>query len=88
QCIDCYLCLELCPQKFGMRQFFETMKQLVMERQDEGSPDGLKNAINAFRRTGRLVEPSEMQRKKLGLPAGAKADCQDFLELIESLKHR
>ncbi|MBI2865481.1 MAG: 4Fe-4S dicluster domain-containing protein [Chloroflexi bacterium] len=86
QCIDCYLCLELCPQKFGMRQFFETMKQLAMER--EGSPDGLRNAINAFMRTGRLIEPSEMQRRKLGLPAGSNADCQDFLDLIESLKHR
>lgn len=82
ECVDCYLCYEMCPQRFGMFEVFHGLRRLAQERGI--MPAGRKSGVDALLKSGRLAEPSEAQRKKLGLPPAPTAGADQLRELLES----
>jgi CoB--CoM heterodisulfide reductase subunit B len=83
-CVECHTCYELCPQKFGMEKVFGVLKRLAWER--GLVPASIKGGVGTFLKTGRLGEPDERNRKKLGLtpfPSGGAEDWQKLLEICK-----
>ncbi|MCX9011249.1 MAG: heterodisulfide reductase-related iron-sulfur binding cluster [Candidatus Methanoperedens sp.] len=79
QCVDCYTCYELCPQKMGMNKVFDKLKHLALERGK--SPKGWSASIEMFRKEGRLGEPTSV-RKKLKLPEPPKSGTEELKKLL------
>lgn len=86
-CVECHTCYEMCPQKFGMEKVFTTLKHLAIEKGLE--PSSVKGAIDVFLKTGKLGEPDNKNRKKLGLvdlPASGNEELAKLLASVE-IKH-
>ena len=90
QCLGCYTCDEMCPQEWGMRQAFETLKHLALTR--GVVPRGTRNALDGFRKTGKMIEAAasaRAQRSRLGLPdlfADSGEEIQQVLEAAEGTR--
>jgi len=82
-CTNCYTCYELCPQKFGMVQVFDRLKNLASER--DIAPAGIKDVLKLFHDTGKLGEPTAM-RKKLKLPEPPASGTDELKKLIEVIE--
>jgi heterodisulfide reductase subunit B/heterodisulfide reductase subunit C len=65
KCLECYTCLEMCHSEIGMAETFRSLKEIAL-RQGSG-PDSVSQSYNLFLDTGRLGEPKQGARKKLGL---------------------
>lgn len=79
-CVDCHTCLEMCPERFGMEKVFSALKHIAMER--DRVPAGVKRAVATFLKTGRLIEPDDRTRARLGLekfPAGGGEELARLL---------
>lgn len=87
QCIDCYICDEMCPQHWSMRIAFETLRHLAL-RQGKG-PRGVRQAYETFARSGKLIEATQSQRgqrERLGLPPLFPAEAQAVERLRQALE--
>ncbi len=82
ECVDCYVCYEMCPQRFGMFEVFHTLRRLAQERGI--MPAGRRSGIETFLKNGRLAEPSDAQRKRLGLPSAPGSGAEQIRELLKS----
>ncbi|MBI2305340.1 MAG: 4Fe-4S dicluster domain-containing protein [Chloroflexi bacterium] len=88
QCIDCYVCDEMCPQRWSMRRAFETLRQLALK--GGHAPRGARNAFDAFAKTGRLIEATESaqaQRARLGLPPAPKLAPEVIQGVLDAAKN-
>jgi heterodisulfide reductase subunit B/heterodisulfide reductase subunit C len=65
KCLECYTCTELCHSDIGMAETFRKLKEISL-RQGAG-PDSVSQSYQMFLDTGRLGEPKQGARKKLGL---------------------
>ena len=83
QCVDCYTCYELCPQKMGMNKVFDKLKHLAIEKGKW--PKGFAASIEMFRKEGRLGEPSSV-RKKLKLAEPPKSGGEELKKLLDHIK--
>jgi len=87
QCIDCFVCDEMCPQRWSMRIAFETLRHLAIQRGH--ATRGAKNAVDGFRKVGKLIEATEShkaQRAKLGLPPPPRTDLDVARRLADAAK--
>lgn len=80
-CVECHTCYEMCPQKFGMEKVFTTLKHLAIE--GGLMPPSIKGGLDLFQKTGRLGEPDQKARKKLGLPETAAGGGEQLQELLK-----
>jgi CoB--CoM heterodisulfide reductase subunit B len=80
-CVECHTCYELCPQKFGMEKVFATLKHLAIER--GLMPPSIKGGLDLFKKTGRLGDPDQKARKKLGLPEVTTGGGEQLMELLK-----
>jgi heterodisulfide reductase subunit B/Pyruvate/2-oxoacid:ferredoxin oxidoreductase delta subunit len=83
QCLDCYTCYELCPQKLGMNKIFEKLKVLALERGHV--PSGMSASMDMFLKTGALGEPTTV-RKKLKLPEYPERGSDELKRIIEKIE--
>jgi len=81
RCVECYSCRESCFQRYSMLDIFRVAKGLAVER--GLVPAGTAEGIAAFRKSGRLVEASASQRKRLGLPQPPASGEQELTQLFE-----
>lgn len=81
RCVECCTCREACFQRYSMMDIFRVAKQLAAER--GVTPAGTAEGMAAFRKSGRLVEGSASQRKRLGLPEPAAAGGSELTQLFE-----
>ena len=65
KCLECYTCQELCHSDIGMAETFRKLKEIAL-REGVG-PDSVSQSYQMFLDTGRLGEPKQGARKKLGL---------------------
>jgi CoB--CoM heterodisulfide reductase subunit B len=65
KCLECYTCLELCHSEIGMAETFRKLKEIAI-REGQG-PESVSQSYETFLETGRLGEPKQGARKKLGL---------------------
>jgi CoB--CoM heterodisulfide reductase subunit B len=65
KCLECYTCQELCHSDIGMAETFRKLKEIAL-REGQG-PESVSQSYNMFLETGRLGEPKQGARKKLGL---------------------
>jgi heterodisulfide reductase subunit C len=88
RCLECHTCLEMCPQNFGMERVFTTLKHIAIGRRV--LPSGVNIGLGMFVKTGRLGEPDDRARKRLGLselPEGGAADLRRLLAADENLEN-
>lgn len=85
QCLDCYTCYELCPQKFGMNRVFDKLKVLALKRGHV--PPGMSASMDMFLKTGALGEPTNV-RRKLKLPEHPARGGEELKKLIEKMKEQ
>jgi heterodisulfide reductase subunit B/Fe-S-cluster-containing hydrogenase component 2 len=83
QCLDCYTCYELCPQKFGMNKIFDKLKVLALER--GYVPPGMSASMDMFLKTGALGEPTNV-RRKLKLPEHPERGGEELKKIIEKIE--
>lgn len=79
QCVDCYTCYELCPQKMGMNKIFDKLKHIALRKGKR--PEGFAASIEMFKKFGRLGEPSSV-RKKLKLSEPPKSGAEELKKLL------
>jgi Fe-S oxidoreductase len=65
-CTECYTCYERCHSRLGMAEVFRSLKRMAQE--SDRVPSAITVAYETFLRAGRLGEPREGVRGKLGLP--------------------
>jgi CoB--CoM heterodisulfide reductase subunit B len=85
-CVECHTCYEMCPEKFGMEKVFSALKHLSLER--GAMPPSVKGGIDVFLKSGRLGEPDERARKKLGLKPLPPGGGEELARLLEWSKSR
>ena len=85
QCVDCYTCYELCPQKMGMNKIFDKLKHIAIEKGKV--PQGFNASIEMFKKEGRLGEPSSV-RKKLKLPEPPKCGAEELRRLLDHISEK
>lgn len=83
RCIDCHTCYEMCPQRFGMEKVFTMLKNISMKLGSQ--PKGIGRAVHEFLQTGKLIQPSERTRKRLGLGAVPAGGGEDLIKLLDEL---
>jgi len=66
-CLDCYTCEELCGQAIGMNRFFLKLREMALAK--GLAPASVQSAVDVFYKTGMVVKPSQLLRKKMGLNA-------------------
>jgi heterodisulfide reductase subunit C len=81
QCLECHHCLEMCYQHYGFENAMTAMRTLATKR--GLNPPQIKKGWDMFLKTGRLGEPSEPQRKRLGLPEAKDSGKEEFLKLYK-----
>jgi heterodisulfide reductase subunit C len=82
QCLECHHCLEICFQHYGFENAMAAMRTLATKK--GLNPPQVKKGWEMFIKTGRLGEPKEAQRKRLGLPEARLSGKEDFLKLVEA----
>jgi heterodisulfide reductase subunit C len=65
KCLECYTCQELCHSDIGMAETFRKLKEIAIAA--GAGPDSVTGSYKMFLETGRLGEPKQGARKKLGL---------------------
>ena len=65
KCLECYTCTELCHSDIGMAETFRKLKEISLR--EGAGPDSVSQSYQMFLDTGRLGEPKQGARKKLGL---------------------
>ncbi|MBZ0174823.1 MAG: heterodisulfide reductase-related iron-sulfur binding cluster [Candidatus Methanoperedens sp.] len=85
QCVDCYTCYELCPQKMGMNKIFDKLKHMAVEKGK--GPKGFAASIEMFRKDGRLGEPTGV-RKKLKLAESPKSGGEELKKLLDHINNK
>jgi len=80
RCVECGTCREACFQRYSMLDIFRVAKGLAIE---QGVPPvGTAEGIAAFRKSGRLVEASASQRRRLGLPEPSASGEEELTRLF------
>jgi len=82
RCVECYACGEACFQRYSMLDIFRIAKHEAVERGI--APAGPAEGMAAFAKSGRLVEGSASQRRRLGLPEQAPTGAEELRELLGS----
>lgn len=80
RCVECHTCSEICGQKFGMEKVFSLLKSLAIEKGT--APNEVHRGIKTFLQTGRLGDPNEHNRKKLGLGPAPQNGNEDLKKLL------
>jgi heterodisulfide reductase subunit B len=81
ECMECYLCDQLCSQNFKMSNIFAWLKELQIK---EGKvPQGIGLAHSTFTKIARLVEGSDFIRKKIGLSPIPKIDSEKWRKVLK-----
>jgi CoB--CoM heterodisulfide reductase subunit B len=83
-CVECHTCTNLCPQKFGMEQVFNTLKHLAVSKNI--IPDTLKSMLDLFSTTAKLGQPQSTLRKRLNLPPVKNSGFNEWKEFLEKSK--
>ena len=83
QCLECHTCTEMCPQVHSWETVFTMLKAEAMKR--KVAPKSVLKGIEAFAKTGKLMEPRLSAREKLGLPSLPSCGAEDIRNLCESL---
>jgi len=65
KCLECYTCSELCHSDIGMAETFRKLKEIALR--EGAGPESVSQSYQMFLETGRLGEPKQGARKKLGL---------------------
>ena len=81
QCLECHHCLEMCYQHYGFENAMTAMRTIATKKGHY--PVQIKRGWSMFVKTGRLGEPNEGARKRLGLPESKKSGSEEFLRLCE-----
>lgn len=82
-CLECETCHELCPWKIGMSEIMSGLKRMAAAQ--GRMPLGLRQAADAFRRTGAVAEVIEVSRKRLGLPASKATGLEGLRKVLDAL---
>lgn len=83
KCLDCFTCYEKCHSRLGMAEVFRKLKELAT---DQGQlPEAVRFSWDMFAATGRLGEPRESARTKLGLGPSPKDGGEELRRILERL---
>jgi CoB--CoM heterodisulfide reductase subunit B len=80
RCVECYTCREACFQRYSMLDIFRIAKHEAVER--GLAPAGPTEGMAAFAKSGRLVEGSASQRKRLGLPEQGATGAEELRQML------
>jgi len=80
QCLECHTCSELCPQRYSWEDVFTRLKCLAM--QQGKVPEMVSRGLDMLRRSGRLGEPRDALRKKLGLPDSPRCGWEELRAIL------
>jgi heterodisulfide reductase subunit C len=83
-CLECETCHELCPWKIGMSEIMLELKRMATAQGK--MPLGLRQAADAFRKTGAVAEVIEVSRKRLGLPPSKATGLEGLRNVLEALE--
>ncbi|MFQ5645644.1 MAG: heterodisulfide reductase-related iron-sulfur binding cluster [bacterium] len=81
RCLGCYDCSFHYPHNEGLGAFFETLRQLAIERGIV--PETAQVRREMFEKEGTAVKGSEAARKRMGLPPAAKADMAEIKKILK-----
>ncbi|MFQ5455424.1 MAG: 4Fe-4S dicluster domain-containing protein [Nitrospirota bacterium] len=84
QCLECHTCTEMCPQSYSWEKVLTTLKSMAMERGIV--PKTVAKGMDTFIKTGRLGEPRDSVRQKMGLPPSLRSGIEDFKKIMELVK--
>ncbi len=82
ECLDCYLCYELCPSKVGLVDVFTKLRNLAAER-GIVTP-GFETEFKTFLKSGMVGKFSITQRKKLKLSLKSP-EVDDIVSLMAKI---
>jgi len=83
-CLDCYTCLEMCPDGIG---FVTNLKKIRNLASKKGSvAQGFARQRAAFKDKIRVIPASKSKRKKLGLPDLQKPDIKDLKQRLQEME--
>ncbi|MFX0098351.1 MAG: heterodisulfide reductase-related iron-sulfur binding cluster [Candidatus Hodarchaeota archaeon] len=83
-CLDCYTCLEMCPDGMG---FVTNLKKIRNLAAKKGSiAQGFARQRSAFKDKIRVIPASVSKRKKLGLPELQKPDIKDLKQRLHEME--
>jgi heterodisulfide reductase subunit B len=82
-CVECYTCYERCHSRLGMAEVFRALKRLAQRQGDV--PPAVTRAYETFLHSGRLAEPREAARAKLGLSPLPASGAEELKEMVASL---
>lgn len=80
-CLDCYTCLEMCPDGVGFVTHLKKLRNMAAEK--GLTSDGFSRQEETFKRLLKVVPDSKSKRKRLGLPDLKPADAEDLKEKIQ-----
>jgi|SRR3990172_3604978 len=86
QCLECHYCLEMCYQHYGFENAMTALRTIATKK--GYYPAQVKRGWEMFVKTGRLGEPNEGARKRLGLPGAKESGKEEFLKLCELLNKK
>src|SRR5660398_214963 len=81
KCLECFTCYEMCHSRLGMAEVFRRLKELAVERGHV--PEAVESAYETFLTTGKLGEPRESVRRRLGLDAPADMGFEELKRLLQ-----
>jgi heterodisulfide reductase subunit C len=81
QCVECYTCAEMCPNKYDQMTILRKAKTLALRAGQ--APQSALEGIRAFQQSGQLTQASVAQRKRLGLPAPPTAAIAELQTLLQ-----
>ncbi len=82
-CLDCFVCLELCPHATGLVDVYTKLRNLA--KKEGFSTSGFKVEFEKFRNTGTVSMFSKSARSRVGLDT-QKPELSDLKKLIGELE--
>ncbi|MHA1683952.1 MAG: heterodisulfide reductase-related iron-sulfur binding cluster [Promethearchaeota archaeon] len=84
-CLDCYTCLELCPNGVGYVTYFKKLRNMASRA--GYAPKGFSKQEETFKKLLKVIPYSKSKRKRLGLPEMERARADDLKKKINDQDH-
>lgn len=82
-CLQCGSCEIRCPNNIGLKDMFNKLRELALERGIEQK--AVAEKVRMLEKTGYGTQPRETLRKKLGMESAPKANIKGIKEVMEKL---